>query len=56
MAGPIFKPKTNQTCHQKPNPSRETVPSNKHGLSLEPVGRGKKYFFNFPRSIITSTC
>jgi hypothetical protein len=23
---PLFRPKTNHTCHQKPNPSRETVP------------------------------
>jgi hypothetical protein len=23
---PLFKPITNHTCHQKPNPSRETVP------------------------------
>jgi hypothetical protein len=23
---PLFRPKTNLTCHQKPNPSRETVP------------------------------
>jgi hypothetical protein len=22
---PLFRPKTNNTCHQKPNPSRETV-------------------------------
>jgi hypothetical protein len=22
----IFRPKTNHTCHRKPNPSRETVP------------------------------
>jgi hypothetical protein len=22
---PLFRPKTNLTCHQKPNPSRETV-------------------------------
>jgi hypothetical protein len=25
---PLFSPKTNHTCHQKPNPSRETVPLN----------------------------
>jgi hypothetical protein len=24
-ARPQFRPKTNHTCHQKPNPSRETV-------------------------------
>jgi hypothetical protein len=23
---PLIRPKTTQTCHQKPNPSRETVP------------------------------
>ncbi len=23
---PLFRPKTNHTCHQKPNPFRETVP------------------------------
>ncbi len=23
---PLFRPNTNHTCHQKPNPSRETVP------------------------------
>jgi hypothetical protein len=22
----VFRPKTNHTCHKKPNPSRETVP------------------------------
>jgi hypothetical protein len=25
---PLFRPGTNHACHQKPNPSRETVPSN----------------------------
>jgi hypothetical protein len=25
---PLFRPKTNHTCPQKPNPSRETVPLN----------------------------
>jgi hypothetical protein len=23
---PLFRPRTNHKCHQKPNPSRETVP------------------------------
>jgi hypothetical protein len=23
---PLFRPKTNHTCHPKPNPSHETVP------------------------------
>jgi hypothetical protein len=27
LTGPLFRPKTNHICHQKPNPSRETVPS-----------------------------
>ncbi len=27
---PIYRPRTNYTCHQKPNPSRETVPSMEH--------------------------
>jgi hypothetical protein len=26
---PVLKPKTNHTCHQKPDPSRETVPLNR---------------------------
>ncbi len=26
MARPLFKPKTNHTCHQKRNPTWETVP------------------------------
>jgi hypothetical protein len=26
MARPLFRPKTYHTCHQKPNPSRMTVP------------------------------
>jgi hypothetical protein len=25
MARPLFRPKTDHKCHQKPNPSRETV-------------------------------
>ena len=25
---PLLRPRTNRTCHQKPNPSRETVPLN----------------------------
>jgi hypothetical protein len=25
---PLFRPKTNHTCHQKQNPSRKTVPLN----------------------------
>jgi hypothetical protein len=25
---PLFKPKTNHSCHQKPNSSRETIPLN----------------------------
>ncbi len=28
MARPLFGAKTNQTCHQTPNPYRETVPLN----------------------------
>ncbi len=27
MPRPLFRPKTNHTCHQKPNPSGELVPS-----------------------------
>jgi hypothetical protein len=30
MARPLIRPKPNNTCHQKPNPSRETVPLMPH--------------------------
>ncbi len=31
--GSLLRPKTNHTCHQKPNPSRETVPVNTYSFS-----------------------
>jgi hypothetical protein len=30
---PLFKPKTNHTGHQKPNPTRETVPLTDYRIS-----------------------
>ncbi len=29
LIGPLFRPKNNHTCHEKLNPSRETVPLRK---------------------------
>jgi hypothetical protein len=35
----LFRPKTNHSCHQKPNPSRETVP-----LMQNPIFCIEKHF------------
>jgi hypothetical protein len=33
---PLFRPKTNHPCNQKPNPPRETVPLNYQGREVPP--------------------
>jgi hypothetical protein len=42
MACPLFRPRTNHTYHQKPNPSRETVPSSGKALPVDehPIREG----------------
>jgi hypothetical protein len=56
MARPLFRPRTNHTCHQKPNPSRETGLLKKEkgelSITLRTLQYSKSYKQN-PRLFIT---
>jgi hypothetical protein len=54
MARPLFRPKTNHTCHQKQNPSVETVPLNKRSCTYTLHRKKKVREFPVPSRDVTT--